>query len=71
VTTPLRRGPNGFGRVSWDEAMTDIADRLADGRSATSRPSSTVATMPHSGSQIRQNVIFCSRAFCSTDTSGC
>ena len=26
------------------------------GRNATRRPSSTVATMPHSGSQIRQNV---------------
>jgi anaerobic selenocysteine-containing dehydrogenase len=30
VTTPLRRGPNGFEPVSWDEAMTDIAARLAD-----------------------------------------
>jgi anaerobic selenocysteine-containing dehydrogenase len=30
VTTPLRRGPNGFEPVSWDEAMTDIAARLSD-----------------------------------------
>jgi anaerobic selenocysteine-containing dehydrogenase len=30
VTTPLRRGPNGFEPVTWDEAMTDIANRLAD-----------------------------------------
>ena len=30
VTTPLRRGPNGFEPVSWDEAMTDIAARLTD-----------------------------------------
>ena len=29
VTTPLRRGPNGFEPVSWDEAMTDIAGRLS------------------------------------------
>lgn len=28
VTTPLRRGPDGFEEVSWDEALTDIADRL-------------------------------------------
>lgn len=28
VTTPLRRGPGGFEEVSWDEALTDIADRL-------------------------------------------
>ncbi len=28
VTTPLRRGANGFEPVSWDEAMTDIAARL-------------------------------------------
>ena len=31
VTTPLRRTVDGgFEPVSWDEAMTDIADRLAD-----------------------------------------
>ena len=30
VTTPLRRTPHGFEAVSWDEAMTDIAARLAD-----------------------------------------
>jgi len=31
VTTPLRKGPDGgFEPVSWDEAMTDIAARLAD-----------------------------------------
>jgi anaerobic selenocysteine-containing dehydrogenase len=30
VTTPLRRGLNGFEPVTWDEAMTDIADQLAD-----------------------------------------
>ena len=31
VTTPLRRRPDGgFEPVSWDEAMTDIAARLAD-----------------------------------------
>jgi anaerobic selenocysteine-containing dehydrogenase len=29
VTTPLRRGANGFEPVSWDEAMTDIAARLS------------------------------------------
>ncbi len=29
VTTPLRRGPNGFEPVTWDEAMTDIAARLS------------------------------------------
>jgi anaerobic selenocysteine-containing dehydrogenase len=29
VTTPLRRTGAGFEPVSWDEAMTDIADRLA------------------------------------------
>jgi anaerobic selenocysteine-containing dehydrogenase len=29
VTTPLRRTPNGFEPVSWDEAMADIAQRLA------------------------------------------
>jgi anaerobic selenocysteine-containing dehydrogenase len=28
VTTPLRRGPDGFRPVSWDEALTDIAARL-------------------------------------------
>ena len=28
VTAPLRRGPRGFEPVSWDEAMTDIAERL-------------------------------------------
>jgi anaerobic selenocysteine-containing dehydrogenase len=30
VTTPLRRGPDGFEPVTWDEAMTDIAARLSD-----------------------------------------
>ncbi|MGX9789878.1 molybdopterin-containing oxidoreductase family protein [Mycobacterium sp. MMS18-G62] len=30
VTTPLRRTGQGFEPVSWDEAMTGIADRLAD-----------------------------------------
>jgi anaerobic selenocysteine-containing dehydrogenase len=29
VTTPLRRGPNGFEPISWDAAMADIATRLA------------------------------------------
>ncbi len=29
VTTPLRRGANGFEPVSWDEAISDIAGRLA------------------------------------------
>ncbi|KWX57774.1 molybdopterin-dependent oxidoreductase [Mycobacterium sp. NAZ190054] len=28
VTTPLRRTPDGFVPVSWDEALTDIAARL-------------------------------------------
>ncbi|CAN5529790.1 molybdopterin-dependent oxidoreductase [soil metagenome] len=28
VTVPLRRGPDGFEEVSWDQAMTDIAARL-------------------------------------------
>lgn len=30
VTTPLRRGPDGFEPVSWDEALADIAARLSD-----------------------------------------
>ena len=30
VTTPLRRTADGFEPVSWDEAMADIAERLAD-----------------------------------------
>src|SRR6478672_2647375 len=30
VTTPLRRSADGFEPVTWDEAMTDIADRLTD-----------------------------------------
>jgi anaerobic selenocysteine-containing dehydrogenase len=30
VTTPLRRTAAGFEPVSWDEAMADIAQRLAD-----------------------------------------
>lgn len=30
VTTPLRRTADGFEPVTWDEAMTDIAGRLAD-----------------------------------------
>jgi anaerobic selenocysteine-containing dehydrogenase len=30
VTTPLRKGPQGFEPVSWDEAMSDIATRLTD-----------------------------------------
>lgn len=31
VTTPLRRRPDGtFEEISWDEAMTDIAQRLSD-----------------------------------------
>lgn len=29
VTRPLRRGPNGFEPVTWDEAMSDIAARLS------------------------------------------
>ncbi len=29
VTTPLRRGPNGFEPVTWDDAMSDIAARLS------------------------------------------
>ena len=29
VTTPLRRGPNGFEPVSWDDALSDIAGRLS------------------------------------------
>jgi anaerobic selenocysteine-containing dehydrogenase len=28
VTTPLRRGPDGFTAVTWEAALTDIADRL-------------------------------------------
>ena len=28
VTTPLRRGQNGFEEVTWDEALDDIATRL-------------------------------------------
>lgn len=30
VTTPLRKGPDGFEPVSWDEALDDIAGRLSD-----------------------------------------
>ena len=29
VTSPLRRGPNGFEPVGWDEALSDIAARLS------------------------------------------
>ncbi len=29
VATPLRRTPTGFQAVSWDEALSDIAERLA------------------------------------------
>jgi anaerobic selenocysteine-containing dehydrogenase len=29
VTTPLRRSADGYEPVTWDEAMSDIADRLA------------------------------------------
>jgi anaerobic selenocysteine-containing dehydrogenase len=29
VIRPLRRGPNGFEPVTWDEAMADIAQRLS------------------------------------------
>lgn len=29
VTTPLRRSPNGFEPVTWDEALNDIAVRLS------------------------------------------
>lgn len=29
IITPLRRTPDGFEPVSWDEAMSDIADRLS------------------------------------------
>ena len=42
------------------QANPDDSGWSLSGRSATSRPSSTVATMPHSGSQIRQNVGLCS-----------
>nr|WP_234783575.1 molybdopterin-dependent oxidoreductase [Mycolicibacterium celeriflavum] len=30
VTVPLRRGPDGFEPVGWDEAMSDIASRLGE-----------------------------------------
>jgi anaerobic selenocysteine-containing dehydrogenase len=30
VTTPLRKGPDGFVPVAWDEALDDIAGRLSD-----------------------------------------
>ena len=43
----------------WQAKPADSGCSLS-GRSATSRPSSTVAIMPHSGSQIRQNVGLCS-----------
>jgi hypothetical protein len=43
----------------WHAKPADSGWSLS-GRSAMSRPSSTVAIMPHSGSQIRQNVVFCS-----------
>ena len=29
VTTPMRKGPNGFEPVTWDDAMSDIAARLS------------------------------------------
>ena len=34
VTTPLRRGPDGFVPVSWETALDEIADRLRMLRSA-------------------------------------
>ena len=43
----------------WHANPADSGCSLS-GRSATSLPSSTVAIMPHSGSQIRQNVGLCS-----------
>ncbi len=43
----------------WQANPADNGWSLS-GRSATSRPSSTVATMPHSGSQMRQKVALCS-----------
>jgi hypothetical protein len=38
------------------QAKPDDSGWSLSGQSATSRPSSTVATMPHRGSQIRQKV---------------
>jgi hypothetical protein len=43
----------------WHANPDDSGCSLS-GRNATRRPSSTVAIMPHSGSQIRQNVGLCS-----------
>jgi len=43
----------------WQANPADSGCSLS-GRNATSFPSSTVAIMPHSGSQIRQNVGLCS-----------
>ena len=43
----------------WQAKPADSGWSLS-GRSAASRPSSTVAIMPHSGSQIRQKVGLCS-----------
>jgi hypothetical protein len=42
------------------QAKPDDRGWSLSGRNATSRPSSTVAIIPHSGSQIRQNVALCS-----------
>ena len=42
------------------QAKPDDSGWSLSGRSAISLPSSTVAIMPHNGSQIRQNVVLCS-----------
>ena len=42
------------------QAKPDESGWSLSGRKATSLPSSTVAIMPQSGSQIRQNVALCS-----------
>jgi hypothetical protein len=66
-SAPARRRRNGVVTRSgsfctsvkampfWHANPADSGCSLS-GRSATRRPSSTVATIPHSGSQIRQNV---------------
>ena len=53
LTTSVKAMP--FGQANPADSGCCLS-----GRSAVSRPSSTVAIMPHSGSQIRQNVTLCS-----------
>src|SRR2546427_5458138 len=58
--------------IPFWQAKPDDSGCSLSGRSAMSRPSSTVAIIPHSGSQIRQNVGFWSitlRPYCNDYSS--